>query len=60
MSFDLNENFTDNYQIKLMVEDKQKNYAIFVTESYHVNHNSSNDNLIDSVTFMKIVLGADD
>ena len=59
LNFALDKKFTDNHQINLVVEDKQRQHAIFVTESFHVN--KLNDNyLIDSVTLMKMVLGADD
>ena len=59
LSFALDKKFTDNHQINLVVEDKQRQHAIFVTESFNVN--KLNDNyLIDSVTLMKIVLGGDD
>ena len=60
LSFALDKKFTDNHQINLVVEDKQRQHAIFVTESFHRNCNEPDNNLIDSVTLMKIVLGADD
>jgi hypothetical protein len=60
LSFALDKKFTDNHQINLVVEDKQRQHAIFVTESFYVNNNFNDNNLIDSVTLMKIVLGADD
>ena len=59
LSFALDKKFTDNHQINLVVENKQRQHAIFVTESFHVN-NESDNYLIDSVTLMKIVLGADE
>ena len=34
-SFDLVEEFTNNHQINLVVEDKQKQRAIFVSQSDH-------------------------
>ena len=58
-SFDLDDEFTDDYQINLVVEDKQRQHAVFVTESLHGN-NSRNISTIDSVTLMKMVLGAND
>ena len=60
LSFALDKKFTDNHQINLVVEDKQRQHAIFVTESFHRNCNEPDNYLIDSVTLMKIVLGADD
>jgi len=60
LSFALDKKFTDNHQINLVFEDKQRQHAIFVTESFSVNNTEDNNYLIDSVTLMKIVLGADD
>ena len=60
LNFALDKKFTDNHQINLVVEDKQRQHAIFVTESFHVNNNCNDNYLIDSVTLMKIILGADD
>ena len=60
LSFALDKKFTDNHHINLVVEDKQRQHAIFVTESFHVNNNETDNYLIDSLTLMKIVLGADD
>ena len=60
LSFALDKKFTDSHQINLIVEDKQRQHAIFVTESFSVNNTEDNNYLIDSVTLMKIVLGADD
>ena len=60
MSFALENNFTDNHQINLVVEDKQRQHAVFVTESLHANKNYTNNSLIDTVTLTKIVLGADE
>ena len=60
MGFALDNQFTDKHQINLVVEDKQRQHAIFVTESLHTNNNASVNNPIDSVTLLKIVLGADD
>ena len=34
-SFVLESEFTSNHQINLVVEDKQEQSAIFVTQSYH-------------------------
>ena len=60
LSFALDKKFTDNHQINLVVEDKQRQHAIFVTESFNRNCNEPENFLIDSVTLMKIVLGGDD
>ena len=59
MSFTLDNLFTDKHQINLVVEDKQRQHAIFVTQSLHKNIGSVN-NPIDHVTLMKIVLGSDE
>ena len=59
LSFALDKKFTDNHHINLVVEDKQRQHAIFVTESFYGN-NEPDNYLIDSVTLMKIILGADD
>ena len=63
--FTLNDKFTDQHQINLVVENKQRQHAIFVTQSFEAKSkqpspNAIDDNLIDSVTLMKMVLGADD
>ena len=58
--FALESKFTNNHQINLVVEDKQKQCVIFATESYHANNNSSIISMIDSVTWCKIVLSADE
>ena len=60
MSFALDKKFTDNHQIDLVVEDRQRQHAIFATESFNRTINEPENYLIDSVTLMKIVLGADD
>ena len=60
LSFALDKKFIDNHQINLVVEDKQRQHAIFVTESFHRTINEPENYLIDFVTLMKIVLGADD
>ena len=59
LNFALDKKFTDNHQINVVVEDKQRQHAIFVTECFYGNIEPVNY-LIDSVTLMKIVLGADD
>ena len=58
--FALNNKFTGNHQINSVVEDKQRQCVIFITESYHLDNIATNNNLIDSVALFKIVLGADD
>ena len=65
MGFALDSKFTDKHQINFVAEDKQKQYAIFVTQSFEARSsqaspNATDNNLIDSVTLMKIVLGGDD
>ena len=65
MSFTLDNLFTDKHQINLVVEDKQRQHAIFVTQSFEAKSNQASpnpadNNPIDSVTLMKIVLGADE
>jgi hypothetical protein len=59
LSLVLDNKFTDNHQISLIVEDSKRQHAIFVTESYHRNNNELANYLIDSVTLLKIVLSAD-
>ena len=59
LSFALENKFTDEHQIKLVCVDKQRQLAIFVTESHYVN-NCAFDNRIDSVTVLKMVVGAGD
>ena len=65
VSFALDNLFTDNHQINLVVEDDRKQHAIFVTQSFEAasnqaSPNATDNNLIDSVTLTKINLGADD
>ena len=57
-SFALLQEFTNAHQINLVLEDKHKQQAIFVTQSYQ-DTNGTDDKLIDSVTLLKLVLGAD-
>ena len=57
-SFALLQEFTNAHQINLVLEDKHKQQAIFVTQSIQYN-NGTVDKLIDSVTLLKLVLGAD-
>jgi hypothetical protein len=59
LSFVLDEEFTDNHQISLVVADSQRKHAIFVTESYIKGNKYNRNPLIDYVTLLKIVLGAD-
>ena len=58
-SFALLQEFTNAHQINLVLEDKHKQQAIFVTQSVVIGNNYSDDSLIDSVTLLKLVLGAD-
>ena len=46
-SFDLKEKFTANHQINLVIEDKHKQQAIFVTQSVQKDANESENQLID-------------
>ena len=57
-SFALLQEFTNAHQINLVLEDKHKQQAIFATQSYAATHETDNQ-LIDSVTLLKLVLGAD-
>jgi hypothetical protein len=41
LNFVLENKFTDDHMIKLVVEDSQEKLAIFVTESWHNCNNSS-------------------
>ena len=64
MVFALDNKFTDKHQINFVAEDKQKQYAIFVTQSFEAKSsqaapNATDNNLIDFVTLLKIVLGTD-
>jgi hypothetical protein len=59
-SFSLVKEFTFNHQINLVVADSQKQQAIFVIHSLDNGKNSRRNRLIDEVTFLKAVLGADD
>ena len=60
LSFALEKNFTSSHQIKLVCVDKKRQLAIFVTESHHPNNNSDYKSPIDSVTVLKMVVGAGD
>ena len=60
LSFALENEFTDEHQIKLVWVNKQRQLAIFVTESHHPNNNSDYKSPIDSVTVLKMVVGAGD
>ena len=46
-SFALLQEFTNDQQINLVLEDKQKRQAIFVTQSAHTDANYSDNKLID-------------
>jgi negative regulator of genetic competence, sporulation and motility len=59
LNFDLENKFTDDHMIKLVVEDSQEKLAIFVTESWHNCNNSSENRLIDSLTVLKMVMDAE-
>ena len=60
-SFDLKNEFTAQHMLIKLFEDPQKRRALFVTQSYNEELQSSAEkNLIDSVTFMEIILGNDD
>ena len=58
-SFALLQEFTYAHQINLVLEDTHKQQAIFVTQSFQADTNYSDNRLIDSVTLLKLVLGAD-
>ena len=58
-SFALLQEFTNAHQINLVLEDKHKQQAIFVTQSFQSSSNPTDNQLIDSVTLLKLVLGAD-
>ena len=60
LKFALLEKFTNAHMINLVVEDKHKQQAIFVTQSYHRCNNKSDNRLIDSVTVFKMVVVAGD
>ena len=57
-SFALQEEFTNAHKINLLFEDKHKQQAIFVTQS-NAKTNDSDNQLIDSVTVLKLVVAAD-
>ena len=60
-SFDLVEEFTNTHQINLVIKDKQKQRAIFVTQSSHCSDsNRSFNKLIDSVAVFKLDLAGVD
>ena len=59
LSFALENELENEHQIKLVCVDKQRQLAIFVTESHHqINCVSSYQ--IDEVTVLKMVVGAGD
>jgi hypothetical protein len=60
LSFDLVKKFTANHQIDLVVVNSQQQQAIFVTHSYATDNNTDDNSLIDSMSFLKVILGADD
>ena len=55
-SFDLQSQFTNYHQITLVVQDKHRQHAIFLTESWHIT-NETRNMLIDSVTLVKMDTG---
>ena len=55
-NFILQNQFTNDHQINLVVEDKHKQHAIFVTQSIQANVNAEENKTIDSVTLLKIFL----
>jgi hypothetical protein len=57
-SFALLQEFTNAHQINLVLEDTHKQQAIFVSQSNGKTNETDNE-LIDSVTLLKLVLGAD-
>ena len=57
-SFALLQEFTNAHQIDLVLEDTHKQQAIFATQSNGTTNETDNE-LIDSVTLLKLVLGAD-
>ena len=60
LSFALEKKFTDDHQIKMVCVDKQRQLAIFVTESHHQsNYPWTINSPIDSVTVLKLVVGGD-
>ena len=60
LKFALLKKFTNAHMINLVVEDKHKQQAIFVTQSNHNNNNYSDNKLIDFVTVFKMVVVAGD
>ena len=60
LKFALLEKFTNAHMFNLVVEDKHKQQAIFVTQSNHNNNNYSDNKLIDFVTVFKMVVVAGD
>ena len=59
LSFALEKKFTSSHQIKQVCVDEKRQLAIFVTESHYNNHYESH-NPIDSVTVLKMGVGAVD
>ena len=57
-SFALKNDFTFQHQINMVFEDRRRQLAIFVTESKH-NITMDGDNLSNSVSVLKMVVGAD-
>jgi hypothetical protein len=56
LSFTLNDKFTKKHIIKLAVEDKKRQFALFFTQSEMI----VSVCLIDSVTVLKMVADGDD
>ena len=59
-SFTLDEKFTNAHHIDLVLQNKHKQHAVFVTQSFRAHSNITDNQLIDSVTLLKLVLAADD
>ena len=59
-SFTLDKKFTNAHQIDLVLQDKHNQHAVFVTQSIKSSYNTTNNQLIDSVTLLKLTLAADD
>ena len=60
LKFALLEKFTSAHMINLVVEDKHKQQAIFVTQSSHGDNKHYDNALIDFVTVFKMVVVAGD
>ena len=60
LSFALENKFSNNHWIKTVCVDKQRQLVIFVTESHYDSINCAFNSPIDSVTVLKMVVGAGD